>query len=739
MMKWLQPALALLVLAGALLLRLFDPPILSDFRSLMFDQYQRLAPRPYTPDLPVRIVDIDDESLAQLGQWPWPRNLFAQLLEQLRKQGVLAVGLDMVFAEPDRAAPARMLSTWGIPPDDPIGAELAHRVADPDGILAREIAQGRVVTGFVLVGSDTGKAAKRKAGLASMFGKDVDPKKLVPQFGGVVPNIPVIEQAAQGSGSINVVPDRDGIVRRVPMILNGGGTLVPSLSAEVLRVALGEKQYILRASGSQKYKRLFTLSGEKGIGEFSIGKAGKNSILTDPTAQVWLHDSGHRAERFVSAWKVIAGQAPSLRGAIVFIGTSAAGLQDLRSTPKVAAIPGVEIHAQIVEQIITGDLLQRPIWADDLESGALLIMGIAMIGLLPWLRPIGCAIFGGSCVQIAYVLGGWAFAELGWLLDPLYPSAGAGAVFLTMLMLSFQRSDVERRQVRETFSHYLSPAMVKRLVANPSLLRLGGEVRNLTIMFCDIRDFTTISEKMEATALTALLNDFLTPMSEAVIENGGTIDKYIGDSIMAFWNAPLDDPDHARQACRATLEMRRRLAVLNKTLAERAKAAGQDPTLIMIGIGLNSGDALVGNLGARGQRLNYSVIGDNVNLASRIEGVSKSFGLDILIGEQTRNAAPDFAAIPIGDIFVKGKTLPARLYALIGGPEVAQSPNAHELLDEIAKAAQCFKSGNLAAAGAGLAAARKLGERLGLEPLFDHMGNALAAAEHKAKGAAAAQ
>jgi len=220
-----------------------------------------------------------------------------------------------------------------------------------------------------------------------------------------------------------------------------------------------------------------------------------------------------------------------------------------------------------------------------------------------------------------------------------------------------------------------------------------------------------------------------------VMENGGTIDKYIGDSIMAFWNAPLDEPDHARLACRATLEMRRRLAALNKALAERAQAAGQTFSPIMIGIGLNSGDALVGNLGAR-QRLNYSVIGDNVNLASRIEGVSKSFGLDILIGEQTRQAAPDFAAIPIGDIFVKGKTLPARLYALIGGPEVAQAPQAEELLNEIAKVAHGFKSGNLAGAAAALSAARNLGQGLGLEPLFDHIGNMLAAAEHKKAAAA---
>jgi adenylate cyclase len=255
-------------------------------------------------------------------------------------------------------------------------------------------------------------------------------------------------------------------------------------------------------------------------------------------------------------------------------------------------------------------------------------------------------------------------------------------------------------------------------------------------MFCDIRDFTTISERMEATALTALLNDFLTPMSEAVIENDGTIDKYIGDSIMAFWNAPLDDPDHASNASRATLEMRRRLSVLNQSLAERAQTAGRPHAPIMIGIGLNSGEALVGNLGAHA-RVNYSVIGDNVNLASRIEGVSKSFGLDILIGEHTRNAASEFAAIPIGEIFVKGKTLPARLYALIGGPEVAQAPQAEALLGEIAKAAHGFKGGNLAAAAAALAAARQLGQGLGLEPLFDHIGNMLVAAESKAKAAAA--
>jgi adenylate cyclase len=428
---------------------------------------------------------------------------------------------------------------------------------------------------------------------------------------------------------------------------------------------------------------------------------------------------------------VLEGDAPDLSGAIVFVGASAPGLLDLRSTPNASIIPGVEIHAQIVEQILTGNLIERPLWADDLEFAALLLLGLAMILLLPRLGAIGCAILGAATVAAAIGYGWWAFLQLRWLIDPVYPSAGALAVFLTGVLLSFRRSDIERKRVRDAFRHYLAPAMVERLAANPNLLRLGGETRELTIMFCDIRDFTTISEKMEAAALTALLNDFLTPMTEAVLTHEGTIDKYIGDSIMAFWNAPLDEPDHARLACLTTLDMRRRLSALNAQLAEKAKQAGQEHKPLMIGIGLNSGPAMVGNLGSR-EKFNYSVIGDNVNLASRIEGVSKNFGLDILIGEQTRAAAPDFAAIPIGDIFVKGKTKPARLYALIGGPEVMQSPNAAPLLDAIAEAALGFKSGNYAGAAAAVEKAKALGAGLGLDTLFEHMTNALESARQKA-------
>jgi adenylate cyclase len=729
--KWLQPALASLVLAVALALRWYDPPILADLRALVFDQYQRVAPREYKP-APVKIVDIDNESLKRYGQWPWPRSLIAELLAKLREQGAASVALDMMFAEPDRTAPSMVFSGWGLQPDDPLTQELTTQVHDPDKVLAEEIAKGRVVVGAAMTTeSRTNYEVLRKAGLSKLGGSGIKPEDLVVQFDGAIASLPILQEAAAGVGSINTVFDRDGIVRRVPLLVNGGGKIYPSLAAEALRVAMGEKNYIVKASGAQG---TVLIGWREGIVGFAIGKASNLPIKTDPSAQVWLRDTGHRPERYVPAWKVLEGEA-DLGGNIVFVGTSAPGLLDLRSTPNATAVPGVEVHVQIVEQILSGDFLERPLWANELEMAALLVLGGAMVALFPRLGPTGSTILGGASVIVATAFGWWGFLDRGWLIDPAYPAAGSLAVFSTGVLLSFRRSDLERKRVRETFSHYLSPAMVKRLVANPGLVRLGGEVRDLTIMFCDIRDFTTISERMEATALTSLLNDFLTPMSEAVMENGGTIDKYIGDSIMAFWNAPLDEPNHAKLACRATLEMRRRLATLNKSLAERAQVAGQSHSPIMIGIGLNSGEALVGNLGAR-TRVNYSVIGDNVNLASRIEGVSKGFGLDILIGEQTRQAAPEFAAIPIGDIFVKGKTLPARLYALIGGPEVAQAPQAEELLNEFAKIAHGFKGGNLAGAASALAAARTLGQGLDLDPLFDHIANMLAAAEHKKAAAA---
>lgn len=284
-----------------------------------------------------------------------------------------------------------------------------------------------------------------------------------------------------------------------------------------------------------------------------------------------------------------------------------------------------------------------------------------MVVLLPRLGAIGCAVLGGTTVAAVIVFGWWAFRELGWLIDPTYPSGGALTVFTTGILLSFRRSDVERKRVRDMFSHYLAPAMVKRLVANPNLVRLGGEVRDLTIMFCDIRDFTTISERMEASALTSLLNDFLTPMSEAVMYNEGTIDKYIGDSIMAFWGAPLDQEDRADRAVRTAQRIAQKLHIDN---ARRARK-GLKP--IRIRIGIHKGPALVGNIGAPG-RVNYTLVGDTVNVAQRLEQFGRevddgvSDAVIVISGELASALPPGAALIDHGDQLFHGRSTPTRVF-----------------------------------------------------------------------------
>ena len=335
--KWLQPVLASLVLAIALALRWADPPVLSDLRALVFDQYQRVQPREYK-DAPVKIVDIDNESLMRFGQWPWPRSLIAEMLAKLREQGAAVIAMDIVFSEPDRTAPSRVFSGWGLAPDDELSQELALRVTDPDEILAEELKRGNVVLGFVLTDDQRGEPVKRKGGFANL---GVNPRENVRDFEGIIAALPNLQAAAAGNGAINPAPDRDAIVRRVPMILKVGNELYPSLVAEALRAGVGASTYVVKSSGSQGYKWLgweFLGMKRTGVGEIGIGPI---HVTTDPEAMMSLYDTGPRPERFIPAWKILKGEPQDLQRKIVFVGTSAPGLLDLRSSPNASAIPGV--------------------------------------------------------------------------------------------------------------------------------------------------------------------------------------------------------------------------------------------------------------------------------------------------------------------------------------------------------------------------------------------------------------
>ena len=711
MRRWLHIVVPLAILIFSIGLRGADPFLLHDGRLKIFDLFQVLKPRPYVP-VPVRLIDLDDESLARLGQWPWPRNLVARLVSRLRQAGAAVIAFDIVFAEPDRASPNRVLSAWSGTPE--VRAQLdaaAGALPDYDQDLAEEIGQGRVVTGFILTDGDPGRAPAAKASFATAGD---DPRLFVAAFTGAVTNLAAIGEAGAGNGSLNILPERDNVVRSAPLLVAHQGKLYPSLAMEALRVAQGAKTYVVKSSGASRTQAFGAHTGVSRI------KVGSFAVPTDAMGRLLLYDTGNVPARTLPAWRVLADDfdPSAIEGIIAIIGTSAAGLKDLRATPLNPAAAGAEVQVQVVEQILLQTFLLRPDWADGAEIGYLFLLGVFLIILLPRLGAAWCALIGGGTIATAIVLSWYAFADLGMLFDPVYPSLMVLAVYMSSSLIGYLRTEAEKQQVRSAFSHYLSPTIVERLAADPSQLKLGGERRDMTLLFCDIRGFTTISEQFDAEGLTRLINKFLTPMTEIIMEREGTIDKYMGDCIMAFWNAPLEDSDHARHACETALAMSARLGPLNDELRAEAEAAGRDHIPIKIGIGINSGEVCVGNMGSD-QRFDYSVLGDAVNLAARLEGQSKTYGVGIVIGENSRVRAPDMAALELDLIQVQGKTSAVRIFALLGDGSFSHDGAFRNLTDAHDRMLGAYRKQDWRGARERLESCRGLDNGLGLGALYD--------------------
>ena len=410
--------------------------------------------------------------------------------------------------------------------------------------------------------------------------------------------------------------------------------------------------------------------------------------------------------------------ARQVRDHILFVGTSAAGLMDIRATPLSQSIPGVELHAQVIEQMLLQDFLERPDYADGLELVCLLVFGLILVLVLPRTGAAWGGLVTGIGIAAALGFSWYAFVELRLLFAPIYPSIIALFVYLSSSIISYLRTEAERQQVRSAFSRFMSPALVEQLAEDPSRLKLGGEMRDMTLLFCDIRGFTTISEQFDAVGLTRLINRFLTPMTNVILDRRGTIDKYMGDCIMAFWNAPLDDADHVRNGCRSALVMMDRLGPLNEELRKEAEEEGRKDVPIKIGIGLNTGECCVGNMGSD-LRFDYSVLGDDVNLASRLEGQSKSYGVDIVIGENTQVRADGFATLELDLIQVKGKTVPVRIFALMGDEALADDTTFQALLAKHGDMLAAFRGQEWTRMRALVAECRERAPGLGLGPLYD--------------------
>jgi adenylate cyclase len=695
--------LALLIAFAGL--RMLDPAPLQELRVRTFDTFQVIDPRIKT-QRPVTIIDIDERSLAdpRLGQWPWPRTRIADMIASLTRLGAVVIAFDVVFSEPDRLNPDIAADTFRNL--DEATREKLRALPSNDQIFADAIRHSRVVLGES-GGPDVHSELDKNLPVTGLAMLGDDPQPFMYEFPGLLRNVRVIEEAAAGRGLFTIRPERDGIVRRVPMMMLAQGTIMPSLSFEMLRVASGSGTILTKAD-----KAGITSVGVKGF-----------QIPTDRNGQLWVRYAHHDPLIYVSAVDLLDGRVPAekIEGKLVLIGTSATGLNDIKTTPVSPVMPGVEIHAQVLESALTGEVLSQPSLAKGFEFLGALLLGLLVIALAPNLGPARLVAFGALFASLLMGTSWYFYIHDRLLIDFTYPLLSTTAIYLTLIFSSFVREQAQRRQIRSAFGQYLSPALVEQLAQSPEKLVLGGEEREMTIMFSDVRGFTSISEtyRHDPQGLTKLMNRFLTPLTNVILARKGTIDKYMGDAIMAFWNAPIDDREHQLNACEAAVDMLERIVDLNRQRETEAQNGGHVYIPLNVGVGLNTGVCVVGNMGSD-LRFDYSVLGDSVNLASRLEGQSKEYGFPIIAGSKTALAVKDrFAILELDFIMVKGKTEPEVIYAIAGREDTAQSAQFQKLRNLTIEMLACYRTRDWDGALAAIERGRKTDEAHTLALLYD--------------------
>jgi adenylate cyclase len=694
----------LALLVGFAALRVADPAPIEEFRVRMFDAFQRIEPRAKMENPPVAIVDIDENSLTKYGQWPWPRTRIADLVTNLTRLGAVVIAFDIMFAEPDRLNPDIAADTFRNLDEDT--RVKLRALPSNDQFLAEAMQRSRVVLGETGLPAIRGELDKTLPETSfAVLGDNA--QQFIFKLSGLLRNTDVLEKVANGRGLLTINPERDGIVRRVPMVMEAQGVTMPSLSLEMLRVVTGTETILIKTDHA---------------GIKSINVKGFQ-IPTDLNGQLWVHFAHSDRSIYVSPIDVLEGAVDpkKIKGKLVLVGTSAAGLNDIKTTPVAAAMPGVEIHAQVIEAALTHAVLSQPYYGPALEFFAALVFGLLVIAFAPMLGPITLVLVGAVFASLLIGTSWYFYSQQRLLIDFTYPLLSTTSIYLTLIFSSFVREQAQRRQIRSAFGQYLSPALVEQLAQSPEKLVLGGEEREMTIMFSDVRGFTTISEsyKHDPQGLTALMNRFLTPLTNAILARKGTIDKYMGDAIMAFWNAPLDDNEHQLNACEAAVDMLERIDELNALREQEAADGGHAYIPLNVGVGLNTGICVVGNMGSD-LRFDYSVLGDSVNLASRLEGQSKEYGFPIIVGSRTALAVKDkFAILELDFIMVKGKKEPEVIYAVAGRADVAQSSRFQRLRNLTIEMLACYRSRDWDGALAAIERGRRTDEARSLELLYN--------------------
>ena len=694
------------------LTRISDPEFVQVLRLKYFDQLQIKYPRVTEGQTYSVIVDIDEKSLREIGQWPWPRTVLADLFNKSREAGMLVLGLDVLFAEKDRTSPE--LIAEDVKERSPEIANLLKTLPSNESLAMEAMKAFPTVIGHsgLDVQGDANRNDIKDSSVKVFLGKNKKPKDWLIKYPGLLANVTEFEKAASGAGTVSVAEEPDGIIRRVPLISNVAGVVRPTLGLDMIRVAF-------------KGNSIATRTGLNGVEEIIIQtKAiGNASIPTDENGRVWIYygesDSIKKENSrryYVSAVDIINGKVGKdrLSGKLGILGTSATGLKDIRPTPVEDRMPGVEIHANLIDTVISAILYytsnknanavyNQSIKKGMSESEALAEKNKVKINGAPFLKSganmkfyeslftillgffitLSALRFGPivnislliSIIGAAFYLSVKLFLEEKTLFDPTFAGVSTFIIYFGNTFANYLRDANEKKQIRGAFSQYLSPALVEQLADDPDKLVLGGETKKMTFLFCDVRGFTTISEsfKSDPQGLTKLINRFLTPLTNEIINVNGTIDKYMGDCIMAFWNAPIDVEGHEKMACDATLRMHKAMKELNDIREEEAKAENKKFLELKIGIGLNTGGCVVGNMGSD-QRFDYSVLGDAVNLASRLEGQSKSYGVKTVIGPETNESVKDtYATLQLDMIAVKGKKEAVTIFTLLGDSIFKQS------------------------------------------------------------------
>jgi len=614
------------------------------------------------------IVTIDEKSLSELGRWPWPRTVMAKLVDQLKAYGAKAVGFDIIFAEPDENSSLKAISELSKDvqkmkvPDKRIGVLLENRrrTADTDAALARSVGRAKNVTlGYFFHTSSrdvahlTEKEIAADAALVAgskyqmiQSSKTTDEDAFIKAYSAVA-NLKPLSKAAENCGYFNAFPDSDGVIRWAPLVIRFQDNYYASLPISMLTQYLDWPALTLK------------------IAEFGVESVilDKYQIPTDEAGRLLINYLGP-AKTFphYSITDVIHKRlSPNLfKNKMVIVGATAVGIYDLRVTPFSAVYPGVEIHATVIDNILHQNFLVHSGWTKFIDVCAIILLGLLVGITVPRAKAAQGILLILILLGLFTLMNGYIFAHFNIWLNLIYPTLTMMTIYLGITVYRYMTEEKEKKKIRGAFQYYLTSSVINEMLKDPSKLKLGGDKKNLTVLFSDIRGFTSFSETMTPEQLVHLLNEYLTAMTDIVFKYDGLLDKYMGDAIMAVYGAPLDQPDHALRACRTALDMMKELKKLQKKWAEEGQP------VLDIGIGISSGDMVVGNMGSQ-MRFDYTVMGDSVNLGSRLESINKEYGTNIIISEYTYEAVQDVLLCrELDSVRVKGKKLPVKIYELLG-------------------------------------------------------------------------